>query len=279
MNALKVLVSALLIVSAVCVRAAAWTDAVHENTALSASAHFPTPLRNIVKSNQKAYLDGVKNSPELYDELVRQKEGFSTELLRFRGMERFVYHIKRMQRLIDAKAEGPVQAAELGALSRVALDMLEPAPPSSSFRPLETAGHRMFFHSDFEPTAKKFNFLFDGSTVIKDIPARVDADMDFANEKGSIIYEAYRRGASFKTVDSEAQAALNRALNLLTDVVYTLHQTRGELHKNPYSPENFLRLERFKKQSKIKGGEIEGPKGPSAPDSPNKPDVQKPDQD
>jgi len=210
--------------------------------------------------------------------VVGGKDGFSTDLLRYRGMERFVYHITRMQRLIDTKAEAAIQAAELGALSRVALDMLEPMPPSASFRPLETAGHRMFFHSDFNPTAMKFNFLFDGSTIIKDIPARVDADMDFANEKGAIIYEAYRRGASFKTVDSEAQSALNRALNLFADVVFTLYQTRGELHKNPYNPENFLRLERFKKQSKIKSGAIEGPKGPAAPDSPNKPDVQKPDQ-
>ncbi|MFA6451230.1 MAG: hypothetical protein WCX65_17275, partial [bacterium] len=207
-------------------RAFAWTGPVHEKAALAAVKYFPAPIQDIISPNKKAYLEGIRTEQELYEKILDENKTFSVELLRVRGFERYVYHLQRLKFFFDKKSNPAAVANEIGMFTRSALDLMEPFPSGDSFRPLEIEGHRIFFINDFETFYKNFHFMYDGSQLIKDLPKRLDNDLALANSKGLLIYNSYRKGTGFEAIEDDAQAVLNRTLNLLTDQLYTMYQSR-----------------------------------------------------
>lgn len=255
--------------------AGAWTLKTHEQAALTAANYFPPAIRDIIKANKDAYIKGVNAEEELYEKVLKEIKGFSVDLLRYRGTEQFIYHIRRLSFMFDKKSNAAAQAYELGMLTRTAADLLEPFPAEEEFAPLETAADRIFFISDFEKNQDKFRFMYDGATIIGDIAQRADKDIENATLMGGVIYRAYRKGTGYKSIEGDAQAAMNRAINFLTDTVYTLYQNRNNMHGAPFDPAQILRLDRFHKKSGSKEMEIPGPKPPDPPKTPDKPETEK----
>ncbi len=249
----------------------AWTGPVHKAAALAAVDYFPPAIRDMINRNNAAYLEGVDSEPELYDKVLDEKKDFSVELLRVRGFERYIYHLQRIKFFFDKKSDPSAQAAEIGALARLTVDLLEPFPSEDKFSPIQIAGHRVFFMNDFEAYIKNFHFMYDGSRLIKDLPARLDKDLSLSKGNGVLIYTAYKKGTGFRMIESEAHAVLNRALSLLTDQVYSMQESRIG-HAAPFDPSQYLGLSKFHKQSGVKEMKIPGPKAPTAPSSPLNPE-------
>jgi hypothetical protein len=251
--------------------ARAWTEAVHEKAALMAADYMPAPIGDMIDANRKAFLEGVRTEPELYDKVLDEKPEFSVELLRVRGFERYVYHLQRLKFFFDSKSNPVAVVGELGMFCRNAMDLMEPYPAGDSFRPLEIAGHRIFFDNDFEAFFKDFHFMYDGSQLIKDLSKRLDTDLDFSSTKGLLIYNGYKKGIGFKAIESDADAVMNRTLNLLTDQIYTMYTARKGGQAPPFDPAQYLGLDKYRKKSSIKEMKIPGPKPPAGPNSPNTP--------
>lgn len=252
----------------------AWTGPVHKAAALAAVDYFPPAIRDMINKNKAAYLEGVETEPELYDKILDEKKDLSVELLRVRGFERYVYHLQRIKFFFDKKSDPSAQAAEIGALARLTTDLLEPFPSQDKFSPIQIAGHRVFFVNDFETYIKDFHFIYDGSQLIRDLPARLDKDLSLSTGNGEVIYTAYKKGTGFRMIESEAHAVLNRSLNLLADQVYSMQESRIG-HAAPFDPSQYLGLSKFHKQSGIKEKKIPGPKAPTAPSSPLTPEKAK----
>jgi hypothetical protein len=256
-------------------RAFAWTDAVHRKTALLAVDYFPPAIRDMINANKKAYLEGVSTEPELYDKVLDEKSDFSVELLRVRGFERYVYHLQRLKFFFDKKSNPAAVVNELGMFARSAQDLMEPFPADNSFRQLEIAGDRVFFINDFDTYFKNFHFMYDGSQLIKDLPKRIDTDLDLSGTKGLLIYKGYKKGIGYRAIEGDAQAVMNRTLNLLVDQLYTMYESRKGGQQPPFEPSQYLGLDRYRKKGSIKEMKIKGPKAPDAPGGPKSPEIKK----
>jgi hypothetical protein len=256
-------------------RALAWPEAAHIKAAFIAVDYFPPAIRDLIKNNRSAFIEGIRAEKELIEQVRSEKADFSVDLLRSDGFERYVYHLQRIKFFFDKKSNSAAQVNELGMFARSALDLLEPFPAGNDFRPLEIEGHRVFFLQDFEDNFKRFDFMFDGSQYIKDLPGRLDKDLEFESTKGGLIYNAYRKGLGFRAIESDADAALNRAINLLIDQMFTMYQSRAGGGAPPFDPASFLGLDRYKKKSAIKEKQIPGPKPPTAPTTPTTPEIKK----
>ncbi len=253
--------------------ARAWTDAVHVKAATEAVDYLPPSIRDMIKKNMKSFIEGIQSEKELSEQINE----FSVGALRSKGFERYVYHLQRIKFFLDKNSNAAAQAGEIGMFMKAALDLMEPFPEGSTFKAFEIEGHRIFFDQDFEDNFKRFDFIYDGSQYIKDIPGRVSKDIDFESSKGSLIYGAYKKGAGFRAIESDADAAMNRAVNLVIDQMFTMYQSRAGGKMPPFDPSSFLGLDRFKKKSTIKESEIKKPKPPEAPTVPKKTEIKKED--
>jgi hypothetical protein len=254
---------------------AAWTQKTHEQIALMAADYFPPAIRDMIKANEKTYIKGVEAEQELFEKVLKEKSGFSVNLLRYRGTEQYIYHVQRLSFMFDKKSNAAGKVFELGMLARSASDLLEPLPSQEEFQPEETEANRIFFISDFEKHLNKYRFMYDGPTPIGDIAQRADKDIENATLIGGVIYRAYRKGTGYKSIDGDAQAAMNRAINFLTDTVYTLYQNRNNMHGAPFDPARILRLDRFHTNDDQQDMKIPGPKPPAPPKIPGKPETEK----
>jgi len=248
----------------------AWGPGAHETAAREAAGYFPQAIKKIVAANMKEYLEGVRNEPELFDSVLGEKKDFSRDYFRYSGISKYMDHFKRIAYMMSRKTDPKVLAFEIGQFTRNITDLMEPIPSDSNFPPLETAGNRVFFMSDFDAASKRFDFMFNGDTYIDNIPSRINTDIDFSNIKAEIIYSSYKNGQVFKNIDSDAQSVMNRALNLATDTIYTIYMKRNSKDEIDFKPEQFLKLGRFHKNS---GNEKSIP-GPKAPKTPTPPSIQ-----
>ena len=86
---------------------------------------------------------------------------------------------------------------------------------------------------------------------------------------------SHGKGSGFESIEGDADAAMNRALNFLTDTVYTLYENRKNIHGSPFDPAQALGLDRFRQTAKSKEMKVPGPKAPKPPESPTTPEKSK----
>lgn len=248
-------------------RAVAWDIATHRLAAKIVFDYLPDSMKGAVKKYRSDYEKGVDTEPELYDAFVQKNGQYDPKLFSQFGLTRMMYHLQKIQSFLDKKTSANVLSFTAGQYVHCVTDLLEPLPAGNDFSPLEITGSRMFFIADFAAAYTKFDFLFDGKTVLKSLPASIDALMKQNSADAAVIYKAYYSDRNFKAVDSEASRDFNRALNFIVDSLTTIESLVRNAHGQLLNLHAILGLDRF---SKTGGGEMQI-KGPNAPNKPTAP--------
>ncbi|MEW6202305.1 MAG: hypothetical protein AB1546_10035 [bacterium] len=252
----------------------AWQEETHLALSAKLSKTLPSYFRDIAKREEKNYLLGLKETDEIFP---GEEEGeYQAGKFERRGVELIIAAVKQLDVLIRRKAPAAQVAYQMGRLDRTFEDYLEPLPGADSkLSSTEITGTRIFFEDDFSERTEKLDFLFDGYDNIKYLPTVLAEAMEKNRGSGRIIYDSYHTGEGYGAVGDEAEAAVNRTLNLIVDFYYTVDRGRTRLGKKMNLSE-ILGLDRFRLGAdRTEKMEIKKPDDPSAPLPPKKPEAEK----
>lgn len=229
-------------------------------------------VRDIVRKNKKQYQKGIREEKELFDEFTKKNGEFNYANFKQAGMDRVIYHVQRIQSLMEKKTKKDQLAYEVGQYVRCVMDLLEPYPASRDYGPLEIAGNRGFFIEDFSKNNKKFDYMFDGRTVIKNMPVALDDILKKNTNDAEKIYKIYHGERNYKKADNPATACFNRTLNFLVDSLNTIEEIMRRSGGQKIDIRAVLGLDKLTKYgSKDSSTDIKKPDAPDKPKAPAPP--------
>lgn len=229
-------------------------------------------LRDIIKKNKKQYQKGITEEKELFEEFTKKNGEFNYANFKQMGMDRVIYHVQRIQSFMDKKTKRDLLAYEVGQYVRCVMDLLEPYPESKDYGPLEIAGNRAFFIEDFKKNNKKFDYMFDGRTYIKNMPSALDDILKKNTADAEKIYKIYHSERSYKKADNPATACFNRTLNFAVDSLNTFDEIMRSSGGQKIDIRTVLGLDNLSKYgSKDSSSDIKKPDAPNKPKAPTPP--------
>lgn len=242
-----------------------WEEETHRMLSELVVKYLPERYRKIAKVESDSYMLGVLDEEERFpggdDDDEYDARRFGTK-----GMQMVMEAVRRLDSLQKREAPNGQVAYQMGRLNRLLEDYLEPLPgPDAKFSALETTGTRIFFLADFAEQVKDFDFLFDGYDELRVLPSAAGEVLEKNRVEGEGVYTAYRRGEGFGAVLDPVHKSVNRTLNLMVDIYYTL--SRAERYK-PVNLEQFLGLKRFRGGGGTQAVEVERPEPPVPPTAP-----------
>lgn len=248
--------------------AVCWEEETHRMLSELVVKYLPEQYRKVAKVESESYMLGVLDEEEQFPGAGEEAE-YDAKLFGTKGMQRVMEAVRRLDYLQRKKAPGGQTAYQMGRLNRLLEDYLEPLPgPDAKFSALETTGSRIFFLADVAERVEDFDFLFDGYDELRVLPSAVEEILEKNRVEGDAVYRAYRRGDGFGAAREPVEKSVNRTLNLMVDIYYTL--ARAEAHK-PLDLERFLGLKRFRGGGKTESVDIEQPDAPEPPVPPTAP--------
>ena len=249
---------------------AAWRLETHVAAADAIKPYMPAVFKDAIKQYPDEFRMGLETEDEIFDRIVEEHDKYQYGAFTTAGMERLIYHVERLQFLVQKKTQRDVLAFTLGQFIHCAGDLFEPLPDTKKLGALQIAGNRLYVIDDFQKNNAPFDFLYDGRSLITNYPEAVQSILEKNKADGEAIYTTYSKERTYTKIDHEATAGFNRGLNFMLDALVTMEQMSRTSNGRFLDIRGFLGIDQLRKYND-REQQSTGIEKPTAPDKPTAP--------